>query len=174
MSMNEAEWLERYFQKVSESSEEGAEAVRFVRENRVRVGMKRARRSVGAYWTWTKSFYLNNLHYTMESALENPRAVTLFVHEVRHLQQGIWTAISIYGELDAWQYEFRLYKKLTGKSLKPELEELLALPLTNDRLTLKQARRLMTKFAGIWYLAWLLPLYPIHKEIIYWVTRKQF
>lgn len=172
--MNQTEWLERYFQRVSESSEEGAEAVRFVREKKIRVGMKRARRSVGAYWAWTKSFYLNKVHYTMESALENPRAVTLFVHEVRHLQQGILTAMSVYGELDAWQYEFRLYKKLTGKELKPELEELLSLPLGNDRAVLKKAQGLMTKFAGVWYLAWLLPLYPLHKEMLFWVTRKTF
>jgi hypothetical protein len=170
--MNRTEWLERYFQKVSESSEEGADAVRFVREKKIRVGLRRARKSVGAFWMLGRSFYLNKVHYTMESALENPRAVTLFVHEVRHLQQGVLTAMSIYGELDAWQYEFRLYKKLTGKLLRPELEDLLALPLGNDRATLRQAQRLMTKFAGFWYLAWLLPLYPIHKEIAYWVTRR--
>lgn len=170
--MEHSEWLERYFEKVSASSEEGSAAVRFVRENRIRVGLRRARRSVGAFWTLTRSFYLNTLHYTMESALDNPRALTLFVHEARHLQQGVLTAMSIYGELDAWQVEFRLYKKLTGKTLKPELEDLLALPLDFDRSALKQARRLMTSFAGFWYGAWFLPLYPIHKEIRYWITRK--
>lgn len=172
--MKRSDWLEQYFQKVAESSEEGAEAVRFVREKNIRVGLKRARRSVGAFWTWTRSFYLNKLHYTAESALEHPRAITLFVHEVRHLQQGVLTAMSIYGELDAWQYEFRLYKRLTGKTLKPELEELLALPLSFDRKTLKHAQQLMTRCAGFWYGAWILPLYPIHKEIMFWVTRKQY
>lgn len=171
--MDHTEWLERYFQKVAESSEEGAEAVRFVRERQVRVGLKRARRSVGAFWTLGRNFYLNKVHYTMESALENPRAWTIFVHEVRHLQQGMLTAMSIYGELDAWQYEFRLYKRITGKTLKPELEALLNLPLNSDRAVLKQAQRLMTKFAGIWYGAWILPLYPIHKELTFWFTRKQ-
>ena len=172
--MKHSEWLEQYFQKVTESSEEGAEAVHFVRANNIRVGMRRARRSVGAFWKFGKAFYLNKVHYTIESTLENPRAWTLFAHEVRHLQQGALTAMSVYGELDAWQYEFRLYKKLTGKALKPELEELLALPLGFDRKTLKRARRLMTRFAGFWYGAWILPLYPLSKEIIYWVTRRQF
>ena len=170
--MDHSEWLERYFLKVAESSEEGAQAVRFVREKNIRVGLKRARKSVGAFWTMGRSFYLNAVHYTMESALENPRAYTLFVHEVRHLQQGIPTAMSVYGELDAWQYEFRLYKRLVGKTLKPELEELLTLPLIFERATLKHARKLMTKFGGFWYGAWILPLYPIHKELRYWVTRK--
>ena len=172
--MNHSEWLEQYLQKVAESSEEGAEAVRFVRANNIRVGMRRARKSVGAFWALGKSFYLNKAHYTMGSALENPRAWTLFVHEVRHLQQGKLTAVSVYGELDAWQYEFRLFKKLTGKMLKPELEELLTLPVCFDRATLKRAQLLMTKYAGFWYGAWMLPLYPIHKEIRFWVTRKQY
>lgn len=172
--MDHSEWLEKYFQKVAESSEEGAEAVRFVQEKRIRVGLRRARKSVGAFWALGKSFYLNKAHYTMESALENPRAWTLFVHEARHLQQGILTAMSIYGELDAWQVEFRLLKKITGKTLRPELEELLTLPLSFDRHTLQQARQLMTKFAGFWYGAWILPLYPMHKEILFWVTRKRF
>jgi len=172
--MNDSEWLDAYFQKVSKCSEEGAAAVRFVRKNQVRVGLRRARKSVGAFWWWGKSFYLNKVHYTRESALENPRALTLFVHEVRHLQQGALTAISIYGELDAWQVEFRLYKKMMGRTLKPELEELLGLPLSSDRAVLKRARQLMHQHAGFWYGAWILPLYPIHKEIVYWVTRKQF
>lgn len=171
--MHHSEWLERYFEKVASSSEEGTEAVRFVRENNIRVGLKRARKSAGAFWTLDGSIYLNKAHYTMESALENPRAWTLFVHETRHLQQGAATAISVYGELDAWQCEFRLYKKIIGKTLKPELEELLALELSYDRRTLRRARRLMTDFAGFWYAAWILPLYPIHKEVVYWVTRKQ-
>lgn len=171
--MNHSEWLEQYFQKVSESSEEGAAAVHFVREKKIRVGMRRARKSVGAFWTLSQAFYLNKAHYTMQSALVNPRAWTLFVHEVRHLQQGIPTAMSVYGELDAWQLEFRLYKKMTGKTLRPELEELLDLPLNFDRDVLKHARQLMTKYAGFWYGAWVLPLYPIHKEFLFWFTRKQ-
>jgi len=171
--MKRSEWRERYFEKVAASSEEGAAAVRFVKEKQVRVGLKRARKSVGAFWVWGKAFYLNKVHYTEESALVNPRAWTLFVHEARHLQQGAATAISVYGELDAWQLEFRLLKKLTGSTLKPGLEELLSLPLSFDRSVLRRARQLMTNHAGFWYGAWILPLYPIHKEILYWFTRKR-
>jgi len=174
MTMQKSEWLEKYFEKVAESSEEGRRAVDFVKENNIRVGVKRARKSVGAFWQFGQRFFLNSIHYTMESALENPRAWTLFVHEVRHLQQGMINAISIHGELDAWQVEFRLYKKITGLKLKPQLEEMLLLPLNNDRNNLKRARQLMTKFAGFWYGAWILPLYPIDKEILFWLTRKKF
>jgi hypothetical protein len=171
--MDDSAWLEKYLEKVAGCSEEGRQAVDYVRANRTKVGLRRARKSVGAFWTLTRKFYLNSIHYTRESSLENPRAWTIFVHEVRHLQQGPITAISIYGELDAWQYEFRLYKKITGQALKPLLEELLTLPLNFDRANLRRAQGLMTKFAGKGYAAWILPLYPIHKEIRYWVTRRQ-
>ena len=170
--MQNSEWLEKYFEKVAQSSAEGRDAVEYVRSRKIKVGMRRARKNVGAFWTFPGNFFLNSIHYTKESILENPRAWTLFVHEVRHLQQGILTALSIYGELDAWQVEFKLYKKLTGKLLPTVLEELTSLPLTMDRNILQHARKLMTQYAGKGYLANLLPLYPIHKEIKYWVTRR--
>lgn len=170
--MQNSEWLEKYFEKVAQSSAEGRDAVDYVRTRKIRVGMRRARKSVGAFWTLEGRFFLNSVHHTQESILENPRAWTLFVHEVRHLQQGILTALSIYGELDAWQVEFNLYKKLTGKTLHANLEELLSLPLTMDRNNLRLARELMTQYAGKSYGASWLPLYPIHKEIKYWVTRR--
>ncbi len=170
--MQNSEWTEKYFEKVAQSSSEGREAVDYVRTRKIKVGMRRARKSVGAFWTLEGNFFLNSIHHTQESILENPRAWTLFVHEVRHLQQGMLTALSIYGELDAWQIEFNLYKRLTGKTLHAILEELLSLPLTMDRDTLQRAREIMIQYAGKSYGANWLPLYPIHKEIKYWVTRR--
>jgi hypothetical protein len=171
--LNDAEWLEKYLEKIEASSEEGRQAVDYVRSHKIKVAIKRARKSVGAFWTLRGRFYLNALHYTKEATLgDNPRAITIFIHEVRHLQQGPLTAISVYGELDAWQYEFRLLKKMLGRDLHPVLEELLSLPLNFDRANLRNARRLMQKFAGFWYCAWILPMYPITKEIKYWLTRK--
>jgi hypothetical protein len=41
-----------------------------------------------------------------------------------------------------------------------------------DRENLQCARQLMTQMAGKSYGANLLPLYPIHMEIKYWLTRK--
>ncbi len=170
--MQNSEWTEKYFEKVAQSSSEGREAVDYVRTRKIKVGMRRARKSVGAFWTLEGNFFLNSIHHTQESILENPRAWTLFVHEVRHLQQGMLTALSIYGELDAWQVEFNLYKRLTGKTLHATLEELLSLPLNMDRDTLQRAREIMIQYAGKSYGANWLPLYPIHKEIKFWVTRR--
>jgi len=168
--MDKTEWQEKFLEAVSACCDEGREAVEYIRARKTRIGMRRARKSVGAFWTLAKSAYLNARHYTRESSLVNPHAWTLLIHEVRHLQQGILTAFSIYGELDAWQYQYRVLKKLTGMPLSTLQEEILSLPLKMDRETLRHARMLMTQFAGKGYGANFLPLYPIHKEIKYWLT----
>ena len=171
--MDNSEWLEQFLETVSNCSSEGKEAVDYIRMHRTQVGIKRARKSVGAFWTLAKSAYLNSAHYSQESSLANPGAWVLLIHEVRHLQQGWLTAFSIYGELDAWQYQFRVLKNITGKQYTPLLEEILCLPLNMERENLHHARKLMTQYAGKSYGADWLPLYPIHKEIIYWVTRNK-
>jgi hypothetical protein len=170
--MKNTEWREQFLEAVSNCSDEGREAADYIRAYKTHIGMRRARKSVGAFWTLTKSAYLNTRHYSQEASLTSPHAWTLLIHEVRHLQQGTVTAFSIYGELDAWQYQFRVLKKLTGKPLSPLAEEILSLPLNMDRKNLQRARQLMTQFAGKSYGANLLPLYPIHKEIKYWVMRR--
>lgn len=171
--MNKSEWLERFLETVSNCSREGKEAADYIRAHQIKVDIKRARKSVGAFWTLTRRIFLNSAHYTRESSLEDPNAWTLLIHEARHLQQGALVALSIYGELDAWQYEFRVYKKLTEEPLQPVLEELLSLPLNMERKNLRRARELMTQHAGKMYGANWLPLYPINKEIRYWLTRMQ-
>ena len=168
--MKNSDWREQFLEKVSKCSVEGKEAVEYIRAHKTHIGIKRARKSVGAFWTLQKSAHLNSLYYSPESSLVDPGAWTLLIHEVRHLQQGYLMALSIYGELDAWQYQLRLYKKITTKQLHPVQEELLSLPLNTDRENLHRARLLMIKSAGKSYGAGLLPLYPIHHEIRYWLT----
>jgi hypothetical protein len=170
--MTQLEWQEKFLEAVPNCSDEGREAVDYIRAHKTHVGIKRARKSVGAFWTLFKTVHLNARHHSRESSLINPHAWTLLIHEVRHLQQGPLTAFSIYGELDAWQYQFQVSKKIAGKSLSPLAEEILSLPLNMDRDNLKRARQLMTRYAGKCYGAILLPLYPIHKEIEYRFARR--
>jgi hypothetical protein len=68
------------------------------------------------------------------------------VHETRHLEQGFWTAFSVYGELDAWQVGFRFYQTLPGhRPLSTPIQRLLELPLSHDRSVLRQARDLINQ-----------------------------
>jgi hypothetical protein len=170
--MHKSEWRENFLEAVSSCSNEGREAVDYIRAHKTHVGIRHARKSVGAFWTLTKAAYLNSAHHSLESSLINPSAWAALIHEVKHLQQGWVTALSIYGELDAWQYQFRVLKKLTEKPLVPLLEEILSLPFNMERGNLQRAGQFMTQYAGKSYGANWLPLYPIHKEIKYWVTRR--
>jgi hypothetical protein len=171
--MKNSEWRERFLEAVSSCSNEGKEAVEYIRAHRIYINIRRARKSVGAFWTLARTAHLNSAHYSRESALVNPSAWVLLIHEVRHLQQGWLTAISIYGELDAWQYQFRVQKKITGQQFDSTLEKILSLPLNMDRENLQYARQLMTQYAGKSYGANWLPLYPIHKEVRFWLTGRK-
>jgi hypothetical protein len=170
--MDNSEWREQFLEAVSSCSSEGKEAVDYIHAHKTHIGIRRARKSVGAFWALTRAAYLNSGHYSQESSLVTPSAWALLIHEVRHLQQGWLIALSIYGELDVWQYQFRVQKKITGKQFDPMLEEILSLPLNMDRKNLQHARQLMTKFAGKSYGAHWLPLYPIHQEMKYWLAGK--
>jgi hypothetical protein len=114
---------------------------------------------------------LNSQYYSYDTPLDDLRIQTLIIHEVRHLQQGIATALSVYGELDAWQLEFRVYHRLKGKYPHPAIAELMTLPLELDRDLLKKAATLMQAYAGKGYRVDLLPLFPIGREIRYRIFR---
>ena len=103
----------------------------------------------------------------------SPCIKTLIIHEARHLQQGLVTALSVYGELDAWQLEFGIYYRIKGVYPHPAIAEIMTLPLGYDREVLSKAATLMQAYAGTGYRVDLLPLYPLGKELRYRVSRKR-
>jgi hypothetical protein len=165
-------WQSALLQQLDQSGPHAHLAAEFIRAHEVKVGFRKASRAVGAFWYIDGNIYLNTAHYSIASPVTNPRLLCLVVHETLHLKQGIPTALSIYGELEAWQVDFRLYDQLTGISPTGVLAQLLALPLSLDRVILLEARALMQAFGGKGYRADLLPLYPWSKEIVWWFTRK--
>jgi hypothetical protein len=170
--MDQATWVNSLLESVVEVGEEGKAAVDFIRKRRTQIGIKKARPNVGAFWTVFGNIRLNSHYYTYETPLDDVRIKTLIIHEARHLQQGLLTALSVYGELDAWQLEFRVYHRIKGKYPHSAIAELMTLPLEYDRTILKNAIALMQAYAGKGYRIDLLPLYPIGREIRYWITRK--
>lgn len=166
-------WAENLLQAVDQLGDEGRSAVEYVRIHKTRIGFKRVRRSIGAYWTPLGNINLNSRYYTYETPFDDLRIKTLIIHESRHLQQGIVTALSVYGEMDAWQLEFGIYYRIKGTYPHEAIAELMALPLGYDRAVLKKAAQLMQAYAGKGYRVDLLPLYPLDKEIKYWIMRRQ-
>jgi hypothetical protein len=170
--MEHQAWKENLLESVAQLGEEGRAAVEFVRARRVKIGFQKVRPNVGAFWTVLGNIRLNSRYYSYETPLDDLRIKTLIVHEARHLQQGLITALSVYGELDAWQLEFAIYYRIRGEYPRPAIAELMKLPLTYNRIVLKEAVCLMQDYAGKGYRADLLPLFPLPREIKYWITRQ--
>jgi hypothetical protein len=170
--MDKAIWKDKLLKAVAGLGEEGSAASEFLRRRNTFIGFWRVRKNVGAFWTFLGTIHFNSQYYSVNSDVRDVSLLTLLIHEVKHLQQGVILAFSVFGELEAWQLQFRLYHQLTGTQPRPEIIELLALPLSLDREVLKKAANLMQAYAGKGYRADLLPLYPFHKEIQYWFTRR--
>ena len=165
-------WMENLLEAVVQVGDEGRAAVDFLRIHKTKIGFKRVRPSICAFWTVFGNIRLNSQYYTYETPLDELRVKTLIIHETRHLQQGLITALSVYGELDAWQLEFGIYYRVKGKYPHAAIAELMTLPLGYDRPVLKKSAQLMQAYAGKGYRIDLLPLFPLDKEIKYWTTRQ--
>ena len=170
--MDYAAWLNLLFENLENFGYEGCATVTYLQAHRTKIAFKLNKPSIGAWWTITGNINLNTRYYSYDSSLNNTRVYTLVIHEVRHLQQGFFTALSVYGELDAWQLEWRIYHRIHGKYPHPAIEELMKLELGWDRDVLRRAVQLMQAYATKAYRADLLPLYPIGKEISYRLFRK--
>jgi len=170
--MEHAIWLEKFFSAVADVGEDGRVAVDFLRSRRTKVDFKKVRPNIGAFWTVFGNIRLNSHYYDYNTPFDDLRIKTLIIHEVRHLQQGFFTALSVFGELDAWQLEFGIHHRVKGRYPHPAIAELMTLPLEYNRDVLKRAARLMQDYAGKGYRIDLLPLYPLGREIRYWFTRK--
>lgn len=169
--MEKQAWLNPLFENLEKSGEIGLQTACYLREKKTSIAFKKDKPAVGAAWTPLRSIKINTVYFTPEQ-IENPRLLSLVVHEARHLQQGFFTALSVYGELDAWQVDFNFQKSLTGEYPGPIIAELCALPLEYDREILKHVQTLMQTFAGKGYRIDLLPLYPLPREIRYRLTGK--
>jgi hypothetical protein len=165
-------WKRNILDQLASLGEEGRIAAEYLRAHKTYIGFWKARKNVGAFWTLLRTIHLNSVYYSMNMDIQNIDMLTLLIHEVKHLQQGMFLALSVYGELEAWQLQFRLYHQLTKKPIHPAIAEMLSLPLIYDRAILHRARDLMQAYAGKGYRADLLPLYPLGKEIKYRLMKK--
>jgi hypothetical protein len=169
--MEHSVWVEMLLDRICEVGDEGREAMRYIRTHKTKIGFKRVRPNIGAFWTIFGTINLNSQYYSYNTPLDDLRLSTLIIHEARHLQQGMITALSVYGELDAWQLEFGIYHRIRGNYSHPAIAELMSLPLEQDRDVLRKAASLMQAYAGKGYRVDLLPLFPVGREVKYWVFR---
>jgi len=165
-------WRKKLLAQLANLGQEGRVAAEYLRARKTYIGFWMVRKNVGAFWTFLGTIHFNSFYYSMKTEADNIGMLTLLIHEVKHLQQGLFLALSVYGELEAWQLQFRLYHQLTGKPMHPAIAEMISLSLEYDRAILRRARDLMQAYAGKGYRADLLPLFPLGREIKYWLKRR--
>jgi len=167
-------WVAALMRELGASGPTGLEYEQYLRSRKVRIGVRS--QSSGARWTLGGHIDLSPRY--LHDAPSSPYALSLVVHEIQHLRQGPLTALSVYGELQAWQTQFRFLLELVGgytgvPGQVTAIRELLQLPLGWDRAALAAARHLMREYAGRRYRVDLLPLYPLHREILYVLLRRR-
>ena len=168
--MDDVSSLDKLLARLDETGPEGRAARDFLRARRVRVGLRP--QPTGARWT-----VLGGIQLSPSQLADEAYALSLIVHEVRHLKQGILGALSVRGELEAWQEQFAYLKSLTGRYSSNQrhqaiVEKLMELSLDN-RADLQRARQLMQEVGGKKYRIDLLPLYPLGQEIWFWTTKRR-
>jgi hypothetical protein len=166
-------WKKNILEKLAEAGDLGKESADYIQKNKVHMRFRRYSKSTGARWFLFRNISLNTRYYSRATTLDDPSMLSLLVHEVHHLKQGMWTALSVYGELDAWQVGFRFYKSIHPVRLHMAIEKILTLPLNYDRENLRHAGKLMQAYAGKGYHINWLPLYPLRHEVRYWLARKE-
>ena len=139
----------------------------FIQTRRVWLAFWKQGSHISAFWAPGNRIYLNARYFSIQTDPEDARLQSVLIHEVCHLKQGFFKALSVYGELEAWQLGFRIYRQLSGLAYHPALVELMSLPVSRDRQVLRRAQILMQGYAGKEYRADLLPLVPIGQEIQY-------
>src|ERR1041385_6343603 len=85
-SMEHDIWVNKLLDQVCDLGDEGISAVEFIRARGTKIGFKKARPNVGAFWTVFGNIRLNSQYYAYETPFDNLRIKTLIVHEARHLQ----------------------------------------------------------------------------------------
>jgi len=170
-SPDESAWSETVLEHLAGASQDGASAVSFIRNRNVKIGFRK-QNGTGAMWFLDGNIYLNSNSYSLATPPTDAYMLNLIAHEAQHLKQRLITALSVYGELEAWQLGFRVYQALGGVITSSALNELMGIPLSYDRDILQKVRFLMQDYAGKGYRIDLLPRYPLWKEIGYDLTRK--
>jgi hypothetical protein len=86
--------------------------------------------------------------------------VGIVSHEAKHLEQGLPTALSVYGEFEGWKTELEVKREMFQQVPKygTAQDMILRTPLSHDPDTLGMVWRGMVGDQGFDYFVWVLPL----------------
>ncbi len=169
--MDHADWVSQVLKNLDGAGPDGKKAFDYIEARKVQIGFSKQDPATAAKWTLGGNIDLNPDTYSDATQPDDAYMLSLIAHEALHLQQGLLTALSVYGELQAWQLQFRLIKAIDAAQIDPAQQAFLDLPLNWDRANLEKAADMMVAYAPGYKIHWL-PLYPLFKEIRYQLTRQ--
>jgi hypothetical protein len=161
-------WELKQLAALKKSGRMGAQAVGYIAERNVRLGF--AKQTTGAKWTLQGMLFglpVIQVNASQEKALKSGRdawSLSLIAHEAKHYQQGLLVALSVYGELEAWQLQMQVLRDLGAPPSHPALLAIEKLPLSHDPKVLREAARLMKQYSSPYRID-LLPLNPVGYQL---------
>jgi len=150
--------------------------VNYLKTKKFKVGFHKQYNSGGG---WT---FLKNITLTPGDDPKDPYVLSLIIHEAFHLTQSLWMRLSMQGELKAWKYQKQIYPQIArtkGNEIgspneayggtKQHWDKLADLSL-DSRESLRIAQSVMKDIAR-GYRSDRLPLYPLPKEILFYLKQ---
>lgn len=167
----EKAWFEQALTCLEASGALGRDSVAYIRRHRTRLGFSRQQGSGARWFDWRRLRFgvFLNADYA-DKPPDDPWLCSLLAHEVEHLKQGLLEALSVRGELVAWQLQFDVLEDLSAAPSGRASRELRTLKPAS-RADLGRARALMKTIGGPKYHIELLPLLPLPAEIAHWLSR---
>jgi RHS repeat-associated protein len=113
---SDSDWEEQVFQNLYDlGGPEGMHAVDYMLQNDVHLIFNQETQPA-AWHPWSNDIYLDSDQYSLASDPANPYMLSVIAHEAVHLEQGgLPKAITLAGEVEAWQIGFTVYQTMTGQ-----------------------------------------------------------
>jgi hypothetical protein len=165
----EAGWFERSLSALREAGPIGRASWEIITHKRMTLGFCGQKYSGGMWFDWRRlrfGIFVNTVY--ADRSPEDPHMVALLAHEAKHREQGILEALSVRGELVAWQLQYDVLQELSAEPTSKPWRELRALD-PGARRNLKQARALIKRIGGPSYRIEYLPLWPLPAEAAHWL-----
>lgn len=162
---NRQAWEIKVLSRLSASGPEGSKAVDYIAAKKVKLSF--AAQPTGARWTPTgmtigpKEIQINPQQEVATKEAKDAWSISLIAHEAKHYEQGLATALSVYGELEAWQLQMKVLRDLGSPPKSEAWSAIEKLKLSHDPKILQEAARLM-KQVDPNYRINLLPLNPLN------------
>jgi len=146
-----AAWELDVFNKLRKSGSLGAKSVDYIAKRKVKLSF--GAQPTGAKWTLKgmllgpPEVIVNSKQMAGVKSAKDNWSLSVIAHEVKHYQQGMLVALSVYGELEAWQLQMRLLRDLGSPPKHQALKAIEKLKLSHDPKVLREAARLMKEYS---------------------------